>query len=257
MKCSLGVSNFLEEISSLSHSIVFFSFFALINLGRLSYLSLLFFGTLHSDGYIVPFLLCLSLLFLAISKTSSDNHFAFLFLGNGFNHCLLYSDSSSGALCIRSNPLNLSVYSKIIALVLDLTEGYRQCQEVLLNVLPHNIKVLPQKRWQWFGHVIVKKEQFYQTDLSNELEIIGPGPDTRIIIYLHKLFLLFGPHSIYKMRIITYFLFQQECFKIKCIYQPSNIWLNLLCTSVLSIVLNTEVTAVNKTNMTLPSRGCL
>ena len=30
MKCSLGISNFLEEISSLSHSIVFLSFFALI-----------------------------------------------------------------------------------------------------------------------------------------------------------------------------------------------------------------------------------
>ena len=30
MKCSLGISNFLEEISSLSHSIVFLNFFALI-----------------------------------------------------------------------------------------------------------------------------------------------------------------------------------------------------------------------------------
>ena len=30
MKCSLGVSNFLEEISSLSHSIIFLYFFALI-----------------------------------------------------------------------------------------------------------------------------------------------------------------------------------------------------------------------------------
>ena len=30
MKCSLGNSNFLEEISSLSHSIVFLHFFALI-----------------------------------------------------------------------------------------------------------------------------------------------------------------------------------------------------------------------------------
>ena len=30
MKCSLGISNFLGEISSLSHSIVFLSFFALI-----------------------------------------------------------------------------------------------------------------------------------------------------------------------------------------------------------------------------------
>ena len=30
MKCSLGISNFLEEISSLSHSIVYLYFFALI-----------------------------------------------------------------------------------------------------------------------------------------------------------------------------------------------------------------------------------
>ena len=30
MKCSLGISNFLKEISSLSHSIVFLYFFALI-----------------------------------------------------------------------------------------------------------------------------------------------------------------------------------------------------------------------------------
>ena len=30
MKCSLGISNFLEEISSLSHSMVFLYFFALI-----------------------------------------------------------------------------------------------------------------------------------------------------------------------------------------------------------------------------------
>ena len=30
MKCFLGISNFLEEISSLSHSIVFLYFFALI-----------------------------------------------------------------------------------------------------------------------------------------------------------------------------------------------------------------------------------
>ena len=30
MKCSLGISNFLEEISSLSHSIVFLYFSALI-----------------------------------------------------------------------------------------------------------------------------------------------------------------------------------------------------------------------------------
>ena len=63
MKCSLGISNFLEEISSLSHSIVFLYFFD--HWGRLSYLSLLFFGTLHSGGYIFPFLLFLKLLFFS------------------------------------------------------------------------------------------------------------------------------------------------------------------------------------------------
>ena len=65
MKCSLGIPNFPEEISSLSHSIISLYFFALIidHLGRFSWLSLLFFGTLHSDGYVFPFLLCLLFLF--------------------------------------------------------------------------------------------------------------------------------------------------------------------------------------------------
>ena len=61
MKCSLGICNFLEEIASLSHSVAFLYLFALItdHWERLSYLSLLFFGTLHSNGYISPFLICL------------------------------------------------------------------------------------------------------------------------------------------------------------------------------------------------------
>ena len=63
LKCSLGISNFLEEISGLSHSIVFLP--CTDHCGRLSYLSLLFIGTLHSNGYIFPFLLCLLLLFLS------------------------------------------------------------------------------------------------------------------------------------------------------------------------------------------------
>ena len=74
---------FLEEISSLSHSFLFLHFFALIT-GMLSYLSLLFFGTLHSNGYIFFSLFFTSLLFTAICKASSDSHFAslhFFFLG--------------------------------------------------------------------------------------------------------------------------------------------------------------------------------
>ena len=60
--------------------------------GRLSYLSLLFSRTVNSLGFIFPFLLCLSLLFLAICKASSDKHFAFLyffFLGMVFDHHFL------------------------------------------------------------------------------------------------------------------------------------------------------------------------
>ena len=65
MKCSLGSSDFLEEMSSLSHSVGFLYFFALIAEEGFFYLFLLFFGTLHSDAYIFPFLLCFSHLFFS------------------------------------------------------------------------------------------------------------------------------------------------------------------------------------------------
>ena len=59
--CSLCIFNFLEKISSLSHSIAFLYFFALFYF--FAFLSLLAIsGTLHSVGYTVPFLPCFSLL---------------------------------------------------------------------------------------------------------------------------------------------------------------------------------------------------
>ena len=61
-KFSLRVSNFLEEISILALSVVFLYFFSLFTQAGFL-ISLLFFGTLHLDGYIFPFFLCLSLLF--------------------------------------------------------------------------------------------------------------------------------------------------------------------------------------------------
>ena len=79
MKYSLGISNFLEEISSLSHSVVYLYLFALIAEE----------GFLISPCYSLE--LCiqmgisslfsfafLSLRFTAIGKASSDSHFAFL-----------------------------------------------------------------------------------------------------------------------------------------------------------------------------------
>ena len=85
MKYSLRISNFLEEISSLSHSIIFLYFFALI-----SEEGFLIFPCYSLELWIqmgISFLFSFSLasfLVSAICKALSDNHFAFLhffFLG--------------------------------------------------------------------------------------------------------------------------------------------------------------------------------
>ena len=80
MKCSLGISNFPEEISSLSHSIVFLNFFALITEEDF----LIFLAILWNSAFkwvylsFSPFPL-VSLLFSTLCKASSDNHFDFLY----------------------------------------------------------------------------------------------------------------------------------------------------------------------------------
>ena len=85
MKCSLVISGFLEEIVSLSHSVVFLCFFALITeesfLISPGYSLELCIQMVYLSFSPLPFA---SLLFSAICKASSDNHFAFLhffFLG--------------------------------------------------------------------------------------------------------------------------------------------------------------------------------
>ena len=96
MKYSLGISDFLEEIPSLSHSSVFFCFFALITeegflLPLLAILWIYAFKWVYLS--FSPLLLA-SLLFTAICKASTDTHFAFfafLFHGDGLDPCLLYN----------------------------------------------------------------------------------------------------------------------------------------------------------------------
>ena len=62
---------------------------------RLSYHSLLFLGNPHSNGYSFPFLLCFLLLFFSQLFESLLRlpfcFFAFLFLGDGLDLCLLYN----------------------------------------------------------------------------------------------------------------------------------------------------------------------
>ena len=92
MKYSLGISNFLEEIPKLSHSVVFLCFFALITVE----------GFLISPCYCLE--LCIqkgiSFLFSFVFRFSSflsylygllREPFCFFFLGDGLDPCLLYS----------------------------------------------------------------------------------------------------------------------------------------------------------------------
>ena len=120
MKYSLGISSFFEEISSLSHSIVFLYFFALIT--EEGFLLSPWF--LWNSAFICLYLsfsplLFTSLLFTAICKASWYSHFAFLHFF--FLEMVLIPvsctmsqtsiHSSLGTLSIRSNPLNLFVTS--------------------------------------------------------------------------------------------------------------------------------------------------
>src|SRR5574341_748183 len=76
MKCSLGISNFLEEISRLSHSIVFLYFFALIT-EEVVLISFCYSLELCLEMGIssLSHLLFTSLLSTAICMASSDSHF--------------------------------------------------------------------------------------------------------------------------------------------------------------------------------------
>ena len=136
MKCSLGISNFLEENlleETLSHSIVFLGFFALTTEE-----GFLFFFLFFEEGFLIspevlwnsafnwaylsfsPLLFAF-LVFTAICKAFSDSHFAFLhffFLGMvlipvSYTMSWTSFHSSSGTLSIRSSPLNLFLTSTV------------------------------------------------------------------------------------------------------------------------------------------------
>ena len=90
MKCSLGISNFLEEISSLFQSVVFLYFFAWIT--EEGFLTSVLWNSAFKWVYFsfspLPFT---SLLFPAIFLRLSFCLFAFLFLGDGLDPYLLYN----------------------------------------------------------------------------------------------------------------------------------------------------------------------
>ena len=81
MKCSLGISNFLNEVSNLSHCITFLcSVHLSLRKAFLSLLAILWnsaFKWVYLSFSPLPFT---SLLFSAICKAFSDDHFAFMHL---------------------------------------------------------------------------------------------------------------------------------------------------------------------------------
>ena len=81
MKCSLDISNFLEEISSLSYSIIFLYFFSLITEAGFLISPAVLWNSAFKWVYLsLSPLFLASLLFTAICNASSDSHFAFLHL---------------------------------------------------------------------------------------------------------------------------------------------------------------------------------
>src|SRR5574341_756766 len=118
MKYSLGISNFLEEIPSLSHSVVFLYFFALIaEEGFLISPCILWNSAFRCLYLSFSPLLFTSLLFTAICKASPDSHFAFLhFFSMGMVlipvFCMMSRTSlhsSSGTLSFLNLSLNLAI----------------------------------------------------------------------------------------------------------------------------------------------------
>ena len=121
MKCSLGISNFLKAIPSLSHSIVFFYFFVLIT--EEGFLSPCYSLELciQMDSDILPFLLCLLLLFFSQLHVSPPQTTILPFCISSWGwfwsppilQCYKPPSIVLQALSNRSNPLNLFVTSTV------------------------------------------------------------------------------------------------------------------------------------------------
>ena len=94
MKCSLDISNFLEEIVNPSHSVAFFYFFALFIEEGLLISPCSSLDLYIQVGISFPFFLAFhfrSFLRCFSKPLQSLCLLAFLFLQDGFGHCLLHN----------------------------------------------------------------------------------------------------------------------------------------------------------------------
>ena len=174
MKCFLGISNFLEEISRFSHSL--FSSISLHWSLRKAFLFLLAilwnsaFKWIYLSFSPLPFVY---LLFTDTCKASSDNHFAFLnffSLGMVLNtaYCTTSQTSvhsSSGTLSIRSNPLNPT-------LLRVPSTARRSNQSIVKEISPeYSLEGLMLKlKLQHFGHLMQRTDSFEKTLMLGKIE---------------------------------------------------------------------------------------
>ena len=83
------MSDFLEEISNLSHSIVFFYFFALVT--EEDFLISLYHSLELCIQMGVSFLFSFAFHFYSFSTVCEASSLHFFFGGDGLDHCLLYN----------------------------------------------------------------------------------------------------------------------------------------------------------------------
>ena len=128
MKCSLCISNFLEEISSLSHH--FFPSISLHWSFRKASFSLLAILWNSAFRYISfsPLPLA-SLLFSALCKASSDNHFAFRGHKSTHKTCLV----TSAALWSTNSPGSTWISNQLICASQKITTWVSGAQQVGRN----------------------------------------------------------------------------------------------------------------------------
>ena len=123
MEYSLDPPIFLKRF--LVFHILLFSSISLYCLLRLSYLSLLFLGTFHSDWYIFPFLLCLSLLFFFQVRPPEKTILAFFFLGMVLITTVESTKTRPGAGCGSDHELLIAKFRLKLKKVGEITKPFR------------------------------------------------------------------------------------------------------------------------------------
>ena len=186
MKCSLGISNFLGEISSLSHSIVPLYFFTLITEE----------GFLIFPCYSLELCIQMSISFpfsFVFGFSSFHSYlqrlprqpfcfYAFLFLGDGLDPCLLFSSVAQSCPTV-CDPMNCSMPGlPVHHQLLEFTQTYVHwigdaishlilcCPLLLLPPIPPSIRVLSNESALW-----MRRPKYCSLNFSNSPSKEHPG----------------------------------------------------------------------------------